>query len=279
MKSRIMKRLLLIWALFLCSLTAAFAQFSGSGSGTKDDPYLIFYAEQLNQMRNFLGKDSVYFKLMSDIDLTSFQEDNYPNQGWLPVGNNSAPFKGKLYGNNHKITGLSINRKSEDYVGFFGKTQEATVQDLTIEAINVIGNNFVGGFCGASDGSTIQNVTIGANSIEGGNNIGGFCGVADSSTLTAINASGDVNGSSYIGGFCGKATNTSFTTCSAKQYSSKGIVATVDDVSGFLANGQHVTLTSCSAEANVKGTSGNSGGMAGYAASSNFIDCTIEENR
>lgn len=77
-----MKRLLLIWALFLCSLTAAFAQFSGSGSGTKDDPYLIFYAEQLNQMRNFLGKDSVYFKLMSDIDLTNWIEENNPEQGW-----------------------------------------------------------------------------------------------------------------------------------------------------------------------------------------------------
>ena len=115
-----MKRLLLIWALFLCSLTAAFAQFSGSGSGTKDDPYLIFYAEQLNQMRNFLGKDSVYFKLMSDIDLNDWIEENNPGQGWQPIGVRSSHFKGVFDGNQHSISGLQINRPSEDLIGFFG---------------------------------------------------------------------------------------------------------------------------------------------------------------
>ena len=44
-----MKRLLLIWALFLCSVLTTFAQYSGSGSGTASDPYLIFYADQLNR--------------------------------------------------------------------------------------------------------------------------------------------------------------------------------------------------------------------------------------
>ena len=82
----IMKRLLLSLALCLCSLTATFAQFSGSGSGTENDPYLIFYADQLTQVRNFLGKSGVYFKLMADIDLTDWIEENSP----IRVGNQSV---------------------------------------------------------------------------------------------------------------------------------------------------------------------------------------------
>ena len=48
-----MKRLLTSAAMFLCSLIT-FAQFSGSGSGTENDPYLILNPIHLNQMRNFL---------------------------------------------------------------------------------------------------------------------------------------------------------------------------------------------------------------------------------
>ena len=99
-------------------------------------------------MRNFLGKDSVYFKLMSDIDLTSFQEDNYPNQGWLPIGTNSSPFKGIFEGNNHKITGLSINRTSNDYTGFWGYTNNALISNVSIFGSSVKGNNYCGTIIG-----------------------------------------------------------------------------------------------------------------------------------
>ena len=67
-----MKRLLTSLAFVLCSLLT-FAQFSGSGSGTENDPYLIFNPIQLNQMRNFLNQSGVYFKLMADIDLTELE--------------------------------------------------------------------------------------------------------------------------------------------------------------------------------------------------------------
>jgi hypothetical protein len=58
-----------------------FAQFSGSGSGTENDPYLILNPIQLNQLRHFLNQSGVYFKLMADIDLTEFLEDENPEHG------------------------------------------------------------------------------------------------------------------------------------------------------------------------------------------------------
>ena len=116
-----MKRLLASAVLFLCCAAASFAQFSGSGSGTENDPYLILNPIHLNQMRNFLNKEGVYFKLMANIDLTEFIEDEYPSQGWQPIGNSSSSaFMGILDGNGKTISGLWINRSNKDNIGLFG---------------------------------------------------------------------------------------------------------------------------------------------------------------
>ena len=94
----------------LCISGATFAQFSGSGSGTASDPYLIFNPIQLDQVRNFLGQSGVCFKLMADIDLTEFIADNYPSDGWLPIGNLQRNSKALLMVIGKTITGLTINR-------------------------------------------------------------------------------------------------------------------------------------------------------------------------
>ena len=158
-----MKRLLLIWALFLCSLTAAFAQFSGSGSGTKDDPYLIFYAEQLSQVRNFLNKEGVYFKLMLDIDLSDWISENAPKEGWQPIGTGSSPFLGVFDGNNHVISGLIINRPSSDNVGLFGMTGHwdggettAIIRNVKIEG-SIKAKSSAGGFSGYANSTLFEN--------------------------------------------------------------------------------------------------------------------------
>jgi hypothetical protein len=59
--------LLFLWATTL----PMFAQFSGSGSGTENDPYLIYNENQLAQLSNFLGQSGVVFKLQKDMDSTS----------------------------------------------------------------------------------------------------------------------------------------------------------------------------------------------------------------
>lgn len=80
------------------------AQFSGSGFGTENDPYLIFNPIQLNQVRNYLEDDNVWFKLMYDINLEEFLADNNPTQGWQPIGNAISKFKGH-FGRMGRIAG------------------------------------------------------------------------------------------------------------------------------------------------------------------------------
>ena len=158
-----MKRLLTLAAMFLCCMATTFAQFSGSGSGTESDPYLILNPIQLNQLRNFVNRSGVYFKLMADIDLTEYIEDENSSQGWLPIGTSSTPFKGILDGNGKTVSGLWINRPNSDYVGFFGSTYGAKIKNLTLIGESVIGKNYVGVLSAYSSSSTISNCTLSAS--------------------------------------------------------------------------------------------------------------------
>ena len=100
-----MKKYLFLIAAML-NTVVAFAQFSGSGTGTESDPYLIYNENQLAQLGNFLNQEGVYFRLQKDLDMTDWIAENNPGQGWMPVGVSSSPFSGIFDGNNHKISGI-----------------------------------------------------------------------------------------------------------------------------------------------------------------------------
>lgn len=119
------------------------AQFSGKGSGTTNDPYLITTANELNQTRNNL---EACYKLMRDIDLTEWLSENNPSQGWMPIGAKDEPFKGKFDGNG-KTVKLFINRPDQENVGFMGVVDRATIKNLTVRG-NITGKTAVGGIIG-----------------------------------------------------------------------------------------------------------------------------------
>ena len=198
-----MKRLLISSAMFLCSLLT-FAQFSGSGSGTESDPYLILNPIQLNQMRNFLGQ-KVYFKLMANINLIEFLEDENPTQGWLPIGTKSTPFKGILDGNGKTISNLWIKRNNTDKVGLFGYADGVTIKNLTLSNVFIDGNNYVGGLCGVGSICTISNCKL-SGRIQGTSYVGGYLGYGDYFNFNDNQSYANVIGKGdYIGGYIGSA--------------------------------------------------------------------------
>ena len=201
-----MKRLLTLAAMFLCCMATSFAQFSGSGSGTENDPYLILNPIQLNQLRNYLNQSGVYFKLMADIDLTEFLEEENPSQGWQPVGSSSAAFKGIVDGNGKMVSGLWIKRANTDYVGFFGNTDGATIKNLKIVANAIIGKDYVGGMSGYSNNSTFTNCLL-SGKIQAGSYVGGAIGSCSSIKLTNFQMNAEIIGNGdNVGGFVGIAT-------------------------------------------------------------------------
>lgn len=231
-----MKRLLFIWALFLCSLSSVFAQYSGSGSGTENDPYLIFYAEQLNQVRNFLEKD-VYFKLMSDIDLTDWISENAPKQGWQPIGVDNSSFWGVFDGNGHQISSVNIYRSDTNNVGLFGATHGATIKNLTVRG-----------------------------KIEGKERVGGICGYSTSSTFVSCKVISDIKGTSNIGGISGYDTGSNITSCDVTLKSITG-----QNVGGIIGyEYEKVKVSSCNIDLNASGND-NLGGVIGYSISGSTL--------
>ena len=244
-----MKRFLLSLALCLCSLTAAFAQFSGSGSGTENDPYLIFYADQLTQVRNFLGKSGVYFKLMSDIDLTDWIEENSPNQGWQPIGVSSSKFQGIFDGNNHTISNLNINRPSADGVGLFGYANGATFKNIVIDETTITGNGDVGPVCGNASLSTFSNCKVTATINAKGNTVGGIAGFASATFTNNKVTNTTINGNDNVGGIVGYTGNATFTS---------------NDVSAMIGGKNQVG-----------GISGNSSSSSNCSLDNNIVKCNI----
>ena len=262
-----MKRLLVLAAMFLGCMATTFAQFSGSGSGTESDPYLILNPIQLNQMRNFLNIDNVYFRLMSDIDLTEFIMDEYPSQGWLPVGISSTPFKGKLDGNGKTISGLWINRPSSDNIGFFGILR-GTVKELTLEGNAINGKDYVGLLSGNCDGASISNCVFSGN-VWGSSYVGGCAGYGG--TFDKVISSVNVNGKEYVGGISsGKAI---FTNCIVECDYVKGNNY-VGGICGL--NSYNHRMNFCSSYTTVFGKN-YVGGLCGKVGN-NYSDCTNQFN-
>ena len=256
-----MKRLLTSAAVFLCCVATTFAQFSGSGSGTESDPYLILNPIQLNQMRNFLNKSNVYFKLMADIDLTEFIEDEYGTQGWLPIGTSTTPFRGVFDGNGKTISGLHISKSSTDNVGLFAYVYGTTIKNLNLTNFEIIGNKNVGALAGKQEGTNNYTGIKVCGSVCGQSFVGGLVGVdiiRSNNTFSNIIAEVNVRASSYVvGGMVGDAVDSKFTNCRVIN----SIVFGMDYVGGI--GGEYGTYENCCFIGSITGGS-NVGGISGY---------------
>ena len=231
--------------------------FSGSGSGTESDPFLIFNPVQLNDVRNSVGHSGVYYKLMSDIDMTEWIAENNPQQGWQPIGNLSSMFKGTFIGNGKKITGLTINRSTTDYVGFFGYVHSAKITDLTIEG-NIVGNNDTGGIFGKANVTEIDNCRFIGN-IKGNARVGGIIGYSMLSDINNTHFSGKITGGVFSGGVIGRA--------DLKPVDS--VVITDGCVSGdFNAN---IKISNVSATCDITSSNNCVGGVVGYLYTSGIV--------
>lgn len=275
-----MKRLLTSAALFLCSLLT-FAQFSGSGSGTASDPYLILNPIQLNQLRNFLNQEGVYFKLMADIDLTDFLEDENPDQGWQPVGTSSAPFKGILDGNGKTISGLWINRSNTSYVGLFGYCNRATIKNLTIKDAEINGKTYVGVISGYDYNHNkeggVSNCIL-SGKVNGVKNVGGCTGYTYNGFFNGISSSVDIIGGDYTGGIAGGkdnyGANADITISNCFVNSTISGINKVGGILGGVDKG-FCQISNCGYVGSISGTS-NVGGICGYTYQYNSYSGTIK---
>lgn len=174
------------------------AQFSGSGSGTEDDPYLITTEDDLFDVRNNL---SAHYKLMNDLDLTEWIAEENPRQGWDPI----STFTGVFDGNGKTISGLKISRSSLSNIGLFGATSNATIKDICLNMPSIEGNGDVGALVGKATNTAFSNITLISPYVKGASaNIGSLAGSYSGTIEGSIKIyNPTVEGGTIVGGLVG----------------------------------------------------------------------------
>jgi predicted outer membrane repeat protein len=169
--------------------------FAG-GSGTREDPYQVATAEQLNAVRDYLV---AHFIQIADIDLD--QEPWNVGEGWLPIGG-ETPFTGTYNGAGHRISGLRIERPEADYQGLFGQVSGASIRNVVLVAVDVRGQNYTGALAGIGLSSDLHEIRVGGR-VEGHEYTGGICGAMYRGKIDQSESTVEVSGHSFVGGIAG----------------------------------------------------------------------------
>jgi hypothetical protein len=285
---------------------------TGGNGGDNGDVAEISTFAQLDAIRNNLSGS---YKLTADIAIPS---------NWTPIGSCNAnmwdnfnetaidftsgitPFTGSFDGNGFKITGLNINNATAICAGLFGITRNATITNVALENVNIIGGSHVGGIVGFALKSTITNsyttgsVTsshIAGNSSASGGITGFTIGSTIKSSYSAANitstsnnaqdANGDGGTDASSGGIAGYAVGSTITDCystgnitsNAKAWAkSGGIVGSLDD--SFSGNTIERCYSSGTVIANGDLTDGDAyaGGIIGEDSGNSTIRNNVAAN-
>lgn len=258
------------------------------GEGTEDDPYVVTDVVELQAMA---GDVTAGYELGDDIDASPTADWN-DGAGFDPIyrdgdepteddvedapENTPAGFSGWLQGNEHEISGLTVDRPDGPGSGLV-LVNEGAVVDLAITDADVTGS--VAGIVAASNAGGIAEVTV-EGTASGEDSVGGVVGVNEgvvneavagvdvagddrvggvagrsAGTIAESTASGTVEGSTYAGGFVGQDSGT-------LQASEADVDVTGTAMIGGFAGEVAGTVNGCSAAGSVVGES-TVGGFAG----------------
>lgn len=254
-----------------------------SGSGTKNDPYLIGTGAELawfaDQVKN--GKITLCAKLTADIDL-----NGHP---WTPIGSfgKKKNYQGTFDGCNSTVNGLQVSDKS--YAGLFGVIGASGVVERLIVAgmisiTSVSGNGIddvgTGGIAGYCKGTIFQCSSSVAISNTGTNYsavAGGIVGrAAEGAIVDSCNNYGTVGSQknvNYAGGIVGVACeNAVIRYCTNGNEGAVNGVQGVGGIVGLLTDYAQVRL--CENSSAVQGES-RVGGIVGWVGKANYISGNV----
>ena len=151
---------------------------------TKADGYMwVEDVEQLQAINTNLGGN---YALRNSIDATGTEQGGFTAIGFYDNQLDNA-FKGKFDGIDYNIFGLNIDGNTKDYVGLFGVTDGAVINNVTLVGGSISGGSDVGAIVGYANNTTISNV-VNSASVTGEAEVGGIVGTAINSTITnAVN--------------------------------------------------------------------------------------------
>lgn len=260
---------LLVW-FAVCFLGSPVQAKYGGGSGTLEDPYLIYTAEQMNVIGANPTDLDKNFKLMDDIDLSAYTGSAFNIIGqWVGLGSpNNRPFSGVFDGNSKKISNFRYISPGGYGVGLFGYVK-GRIENLGLINPNIVSQDWdIGSLAGhLEQGSIIGCYAKGAR-VSGGNSVGGLVGLNEGRIINCY-SSGRVSGNTLVGGLVGLVESGFVSNCYAT-----ASVSGNQNVGGLVGMTGHESciITDCYATGSVSGDT-NVGGLAGQVERGALAKC------
>ncbi|MGI6588606.1 MAG: cadherin-like beta sandwich domain-containing protein [Peptococcia bacterium] len=188
------------------------------GSGTFEDPYLIYNLHTLQEIAYDSTLLDKHFQLACDLDATNTVNWN-AGAGFLPIGDSMNKFTGYFDGAGHTITGLYINRAERDNIGLFGCTEGGEIKNLGLVDCTITGSNNVGALVGHNQNTYLENCFSTGN-VYGTSSVGGLVGFGSGSYAGNYYFNNcyswvSVTGDSEVGGLIGELGNGWLNNCYA----------------------------------------------------------------
>ena len=249
--------------------TAVFGQ-PWSGSGTAEDPYQIWDANDMQAIGADVNYWDKHFRLMDDIDLSDYNGVG-SNPTFNIIGNITTKFTGVFNGNGYKISNFKYNSTGVNRIGIFGfvLSENARIQKLTLILPNVnagTGSN-VGALAGMFYYGQISECCIEGGTISSsGGYIGALVGRTALATIVNCGAFCNVSGENNVGGLIGNAGVSTIDTCY-----SNGTVSCPNDRVGGLVGTSSSKISNCYSHADVQGIE-DVGGLVGSFMST-IVNC------
>ena len=210
-------------------------------------------------------------KLTADINLTNYchaAEDGKELLSWIPIGNYSNRWKGNMNGQGHTISNFYI-KTAQNFVGLFGYTELATIQDLIfdyakVENVNTTNTktDYTGILAGCADGvspSHIRGIKTTNNcTVIGQEHTGGIVGGARINLENCENHS-SVKGTRSVGGIAGSSSEIIIKRCT-----NYGTVENNNSyIGGIIGYAYKTSIEDCANYGKITSTGWNAGGIAG----------------
>ena len=210
-------------------------------------------------------------KLTANINLTNYchaAEDGKELLSWIPIGNYSNRWKGNMNGQGHTISNFYI-KTAQNFVGLFGYTERATIQDLIfdyakVENVNTTNTktDYTGILAGCADGvspSHIRGIKTTNNcTVIGQEHTGGIVGGARINLENCENHS-SVKGTRSVGGIAGSSSEIIIKRCT-----NYGTVENNNSyIGGIIGYAYKTSIEDCANYGKITSTGWNAGGIAG----------------
>lgn len=228
------------------------------GKGTEADPYQISTAADLTQVYR-----KGYYKLMNDIDLTSYISQYCGSEGWEAIGRDGSEAI-HFDGDGHKVTGLWCN-STRDNTGLFSCFANGKISNLTVETANgkqVKGGANTGILIGKMINGTIENCKV-VGKVADGTPVGGIVGLLSGGTISKCQANVTISttgATSYVGGIVGEITSGMMDQCVT---TGTLTVTGSESYVGGLIGKNSATVTNCYSTASIT-SSYNAAGVVAY---------------